>query len=166
MFIIGIIANSAQAKQIEKEIKQEELNVKIIWVNYKNIENLKNIKFEIIIMQNIGENLKQNKEEVKNLVKNSRYILLNTDTNIDSKMFEETKAQIITYGLKQKSTITTSSIEENQTIVSIQRSFKNMQGKVVERQEIPTELNKKGINNVYNTLIKTSIINIQGAKNS
>jgi len=163
MFIIGIIANSAQAKQIEKEIKQE--NIKIIWINNKSIENVKNITFEIIIMQNLEEKLKENNESLKKILKNSRYILLNTDISIDSKIFEITKAQIITYGLKQKSTITTSSIEENQTIVSIQRAFKNVKGQVVERQEIPTELNKKGINNIYITLIKTAIINIQGVKN-
>jgi len=163
MFIIGIIANSAQAKQIEKEIKQE--NIKIIWINNKSIENVKNITLEIIIMQNIEEKLKENNESLKKILKNSRYILLNTDISIDSKIFEITKAQIITYGLKQKSTITTSSIEENQTIVSIQRAFKNVKGQVVERQEIPTELNKKGINNIYITLIKTAIINIQGVKN-
>jgi len=163
MFIIGIIANSAQAKQIEKEIKQE--NIKIIWINNKSIENVKNITFEIIIMQNLEEKLKENNESLKKILKNSRNILLNTDISIDSKIFEITKAQIITYGLKQKSTITTSSIEENQTIVSIQRAFKNVKGQVVERQEIPTELNKKGINNIYITLIKTAIINIQGVKN-
>jgi len=164
MFIIGIIASGVQVKQIKKEIEQENLNAKVIWINAKSIENIRNIKFEIVIMQNLSEKLKDKKINLKKILKNSKYLLLNTDLIIEQEMFEGINAKIITYGLRQKATITTSSIEEKLTIVSIQRAFENLQGELIEMQEIPTQLKNKGVNNIYNSLIKTAIINIYGTK--
>ena len=164
MFIIGMIANGVQVKQIRKEIELENFNIKVIWINTKSIENIKNIKFQIIIIQNLSEKLKEKKIDLKNILKNSKYVLLNTDSIIEQEMFEGINAKIITYGLKQKATITTSSIEEKHTVVSIQRAFENLQGELIEMQEIPAQLKRKGINNIYNSLIKTAIINVHGTK--
>ncbi len=163
MSIIGIIASSSQAKQIKREIS-EIVNAEIIWINSKSVENIKNIKFEIIIIQSLSEQIKENKLALKTILKNSRYLLLNTDLNFDPVIFEVTKSKIITYGLKQKATITVSSVEEKQAMVSIQRGFENLQGKIIERQEIPIKLQENASKKIYNSLIKTTIINIYGAE--
>ena len=163
MFIIGIIANASHAKQIKKDI-EENLNADVILINSKSIENIKNIKFEIIIMQNIMESLKEKKAYLQTILKNTKYLLLNADLNIESELFQKANAKILTYGLKQKSTITISRIEENPAIISIQRCFENFKGELIEQQEIPMQIKEKRNNNIYNLLIKTAIINIYGGK--
>ena len=163
MFIIGLIANSSQAKEIKKEI-EANIKAEVILINSKSIENIKNIKFEIIIMQNLPEGIKENEIGLNIILANSKYLFLNTDLKVDSQIFESTKVQIITYGLKLKSTITISSIKEAKAIISIQRGFKNLQGKIIDRQEIPIELKQRGAKNIYNSLIKIAIINVCGAE--
>lgn len=161
MFIIGIIANASHAKKIKKEL-EGSINAEVILINDKSIENIKNIQFEVIIMQNLIESLKEKRTYLKTILKNTKYLLLNADLNIESNLFEKTRAKILTYGLKQKSTITISSIEESQAIISIQRSFQDFKGKLIEQQEIPMQINEKESNFIYNLLIKTAIINING----
>ena len=138
---IGVVANSSNVKQIKKDII-ENLKSEVISINSKSIENVKNIKFETIIIQDLMENLKDKTIYLKEILKNTKYILLNSDLIIDSEIFENVRAQIITYGLKQKSTITMSSIEDNPAIISIQRSFKNLKGEIIEQQEIPIKINE------------------------
>jgi len=166
MFIIGIIANTMQSKKIKKEIQQENLNAEIVFINSKSMQNIKNVKFEIVVIQNLLEKIRENKKVLKEIFKNSKYLLLNTDLVIEEDLFEETSAKIITYGLKQKSTITASSMEDSQVIISIQRAFENLQGNVIEVQEIPSKIDKEGANYIDNLLIKTAIININDAKNA
>lgn len=160
---IGVVANSSNVKQIKKDII-ENLKSEVISINSKSIENVKNIKFETIIIQDLMENLKDKTIYLKEILKNTKYILLNSDLIIDSEIFENVRAQIITYGLKQKSTITMSSIENNPAIISIQRSFKNLKGEIIEQQEIPIKINENQAKKTYNLLIKTAIINIYGGK--
>lgn len=165
MSIIGIIASERQTNQIKKEIKKENIKVEVICINAKSIENIKNIKFEILIIQDSLEKLKEKQEYVRKILKNAKYVLLNTDLSINEDVFKDINVKILTYGLKQKATITASSIEESQVIISIQRAFKDFKGKIIEQQEIPVELVKNSTKNLYNSLIKTSIINIFSTKN-
>lgn len=159
MSIIGIIASERQANQIRKEIK-EDLEIELISINYKSIENIKNVKFEIVIIQDSLEKLKEKQELVKEILKETKYLLLNTDITINEDIFKEINAKILTYGLRQKSTVTVSSIGEKQIIISIQRAFKNIKGKMIGEQEIPVNLGKNSTRDLYNSIIKTAIINI------
>lgn len=165
MSIIGIISSERQTNQIQKEIEKENIKVEVICINAKSIENVKNIKFEILIIQDSLEKLKEKQEYVRKILKNAKYVLLNTDLSINEDVFKDINVKILTYGLKQKATITASSIEESQVIISIQRSFKDLKGNIIEQQEIPAELVKSSTKNLYNSLIKTAIINIFNAKN-
>lgn len=164
MFIIGIIASERQANQIRKEIK-EDLEIELISINHKSIENIKNVKFEIIIIQDSLEKLKEKQEHVKQILKRPQYLLLNTDLTINEDIFKDINSKILTYGLKQKSTVTVSSLEEKQVIISIQRTFKNIKGKMISQQEIPISLGKNSTSELYNSLIKTAIINLFSTKN-
>ena len=162
MSIIGIITKEKQMNQLKKEIEKQNINVEAICINSKSIENIRNVKFEIVIIQ---DELKANNEKIKEIIKNTKNVLLNTDININEDIFKEVNAKILTYGLKPKATITLSSIQENKVIVNIQRAFKNIEGKVIEQQEIPVELVSNNTPNLYNSLIKIAIINILSAKN-
>ena len=112
MSIIGIIADEKQVNQIKKQMRKEDLNIEFVCINYKSIENLRNIKFEILIIQDLIDKLKEETKYIKNIIKNSKYILLNSDINISEENFKDINLKILTYGLKQKATITMSSIEE------------------------------------------------------
>ena len=165
MSIIGIVANKRQNEQIKKQIENENLKLEIICINAKSIENIKNIKFESIVIQTPLEKLQDKQENIKEILKNTKYLLLNTDINLNENLFKDIDVKILTYGLKQKATITVSSIGEKQIIVSIQRAFKNLKGKIIEQQEIPVEISKNTTKDLYNLLIKTCIINIFDTRN-
>lgn len=160
MSIIGIIASERQTNQIKREIEKQNIKLEIVCINNKSIENVKNIKFEILVIQNSLDKVDEKKEYVRAIIKNSKYILLNTDKTVNDDIFKDMNVKILTYGLKQKTTITASSIEEDKVIISIQRGFKNIKGKIIDQQEIPVQLTKNSTINLYNSLIKIGIINI------
>ena len=166
MSIIGIVASERQTNQIRKQIEKEGLKIEIICINYKSIENIKNIKFEIIVMQDSLEKLKEKKLNIIEILKSAKYLLLNTDTNVNQEILKNVNIKVLTYGLKQKATITASSISDTQVIISIQRAFKTLNGKIIEQQEIPVEFVKNSSKELYNSLIKTTIIYIFSGKNT
>ena len=166
MSIIGIIASERQTKQIKKQIEEEKIKAEIISINFNSIENVKNINFDVLVIQDSPEKLKENKKYLKLIFKNTKYLFLNTDVNINKDIFEGVNVKMLTYGLKQKATVTVSSIGEKQIIISIQRAFENFKRKIIEQQEIPVELIKNGSKDLYNSLIKIAIINVLGGKTS
>ena len=165
MSIIGIIASQRQTNQIKKEIEKQNIKVEIVCINSRSIENVKNIKFEILIIQDSLEKLKEKQEHIRKMLIEAKYVLLNTDQSIKEEIFKDIDIKILTYGLKRKATITLSSIEESQVIISIQRAVKNLEGKIIEQQEIPIEVIKKSTKNLYNCLIKIAIIKFFNVKN-
>lgn len=162
MSVIGIIASERQTNQIKKQIEKEAIKVDLICINSKSIENIKNVKFEVLIIEDTLEKLKEN--YVREILKNVKYVFLNADISEDEGILKNINNKILTYGLKQKSTITVSSISEKKIIISIQRAFKNLDGKLIEQQEIPVEITKKSVKSLYNVLIKMSIINMYKGK--
>ena len=167
MSLIGIVANKKQINQLKKEIEQEikDLKVEIVSITDSSIENIRNIKFDIVIVCNSLEKIEGKEKCVRDILNNSKYLLLNADANIENLMLKDINIKIITYGLNQKSTITASSIKENQIIICIQRSFKNLQSDIVEPKEVKSQIMKNNIKNIYNSLIKEGIINIYTTKN-
>ena len=72
---IGIVASERQTKQIKKQINQENIKIELISINPKSIENIKNIKFEIIVIQDTLEKQKENKKYIIEMLKNAKYLL-------------------------------------------------------------------------------------------
>ena len=62
MSIIGIIAKEKRVKQIKKQIAKENLNIEFVCINNKSIKNVRNIKYEIIIIEASLIKLQENKE--------------------------------------------------------------------------------------------------------
>lgn len=167
MSFIGMFAKQKEVEQIKKEIEKEtkELKIEIIPINLKSIENIKNIKFDIVIMIDDLEKLKGKEKYIKEILNNSKYLILNSDINSDINILKKVTAKTITYGLNQKATITASSIGEEEIIICIQRAFKDINDKIIEQKEVRRKLEKNNIKNIYNSLIKETIINIYSAKN-
>ena len=166
MSIIGIIAKEKRVNQIKKQIQKENLNIEFVCINNKSIKNLRNIKFEIFIIEDSLMKLQENKEYIKDIMKKAKYILLNSDINISEENLKDVELKILTYGLKQKSTITISSIKQEKILISIQRAFKNLNEKIIEQKEVPVELDINSDKNMYNLLIKLAIMELISGKNT
>lgn len=162
MSIIGIVGGQKQINQLKKEIEKDikGIKVEIVSINPNCIENVKNIKFDITIVCETIEVLKGKEKYVKDIFSNSKYLILNADTNIENSILKDINIKIITFGLNQKSSFTVSSIKENEIIICIQRAFKNLEGNMVETKEVKRLLTKNNIKNIYYSLIKEAIINI------
>lgn len=137
MSFIGVISDNKCFENIKEKIKEKDTKkqLNLIHINSKSIENIKNIKFETIIINNEVEKLKNYEGNLKKICINAEYILLNTDINQTFHILKEEKANIITYGLNQKSTVTVSSISETDILIYIQRNIKNKKNKLLEVEE-------------------------------
>lgn len=140
MSLIGIITNQKNESYIIKELSKYISIDNIIFITEKNIQNIKNVKFQTIL---IDREIKSS-NSLKNIISNSKYIILNSDlTNIDLSVLNNIKLNIITYGFNNKATFTVSSISEDKIIICLQRIIKNVFEEKFEPQEytIYTEQN-------------------------
>lgn len=155
MAFIGVIADRKNEMQIKRNL-DNSLNLRykrhtIIAINDKNIENIKSIRFETILIINLDEIT--NKNAINNLLKNLQYLIISSD--IDSsyiKINNNVKINVITFGFNQKSTITASSVEEN-LILFIQRKIVDINKKTIEPQEIEVKtVSKRNSKNTHNLM--------------
>ena len=60
MYFIGIVSNNKSFEKIRKKIleKIKDINMNIININFQTIENIQNVKFETIVIDNNLEKLK------------------------------------------------------------------------------------------------------------
>ena len=82
------------------------------------------------------------KQMVTKLCLEAKYLVLNADSTIPLEFLEKEKMTIITYGLNQKSTVTISSINEENALIALQRSFINIEGEEIEMGEKSLELDE------------------------
>ena len=63
MVLIGIVANKKCFETIKTEIAKKDNQINVLHINTKSLENMKNIKFDTIIIQNDLEKCKELKEK-------------------------------------------------------------------------------------------------------
>lgn len=149
MSFIGVIAKSKNAQYISKFL-QENLDkkvCKVIVINNNSIENMKNVKFETILITENNEEIIQNRELLKNIIKNTRNIVINTDVDNSLELIENIKLSVITYGFNSKATITASSVANDDILICLQRKMNNIYGEEIEPQEINVNLEAIKITN-------------------
>ena len=144
MAFIGIVAEKKEQSDIEKNLKTyfEKYNQKhtLFSIQNGNIENIKNIKFETILI--CADTILEEKQEIlKQMLQSTSYVIMNVDM-VSNELLQESKAMVITYGFQTKATITMSSIDDENMILCIQREFTNINHISVEPQEISIDLNK------------------------
>ena len=132
MSLIGILTDKSHENYIKEGLRGIVSEEQIIFLKEDSIQNLKNIKFETIL---IGKEVKKSKEEVKELAKKAKYLILNTDMAKNLDLLDNLIFELITYWLNSKATITTSSIEDGKIMVCLQRTIQNVKGKSIEPQE-------------------------------
>ena len=143
MTIVGVISEN-QRFEILKNMIQKNSNknkIELININRKSIENLKTIKFDIIVIMNSLEKLEKDVTKIEEICKNVKYLIINSDIEQNYEGLINIKSNIITCGLNQKSTVTFSSITDENMLISIQRGVRNREGKLIEVGEYNVKIN-------------------------
>lgn len=168
MSFIGIVASEKQVNEIKKIISKQDVerSLQIIAINMKSIENISKIKFETIII--LEDKLYEKIDILRTIINNAEYLVINADLEIKGEILKDIEIKTITYGLKQKSTITASSIKEESIIICIQREIRNIQNEIIEPNEIKIDVkNSKKIHEIlaiysiimlYNDKITTDLL--------
>lgn len=171
MPFIEIITDAKSQIQLSKIIDKEIVNdCDIMYIKEKNIENIKNIKLETIILNQPIENIELINKillNTKNIILNfdfneEKITLLNIKNNIDNQKTiqkttqfdEKNKCQntkLISFGYSSKSDITVSSVAEDEVLIYIQNTINSIYGRKIEPQEI--KVNVKSDTNIYNIMI-------------
>ena len=160
MSFIGIISNRKSFENIKNELIKLEDNISIIHINLKSITNVKNIKFEIIIIDEKIKKFDNNEESLRKICKESKYIIINSDINKEYEILKNDSNIIITYGLNRKAMITVSSISDTDILIYKQKTFENKYKKEEEIEERRIKIKEKNKLKVYEILVIYTIFSI------
>lgn len=160
MSFIGIIGDRKNYSFIKNAIAKNGAKIDVIYIDNENIENIKNIKFDMIVVTKEINNMDTKQKYIEQIMKNVKYLLINSDIKSDMNILGQIKCQIITYGLNQKATITVSSVKEDNILVCIQRNIETINGNVIEEQECNIKSENINTNKIYNLLIIFTILEV------
>ena len=155
MSFVGLISKSSDYEFIKNELSgfKNDLKLDLININKNNIKNIKNVKFETIVVCDDLKELKTQKIFADNIINNANFLLINTDNNVSSFNIKNDNIQIITYGMNQKATVTASSIKEYEVLICLQRNIENTKGIIIEMQEFKKKREKIRNEEIYNLLV-------------
>lgn len=144
MAFIGIITSNKNEEILKKAVlnilKTSDTKHNVIVINEENIDNMKNIKFNSIIM-NKENNIKEKRKIIlKQILKNTKYLIINSDTYTKLDMITNINIAVITYGYNLKATVTASSINEEKILLCIQRNIKVDNKTGIEPKEMYAEI--------------------------
>ena len=153
MIFIGIVTDIKSENYIKKIQNNNSVLKKyhIIFIRENSIDNIKNIKFETILVNREFED----KDSLNKLIAKSEYVIVNEDIGTIIDLLKDIKSNIITYGFNSKSTITMSSVTDDSIQVSVQRNIISKKSEV-EQQEI--SLNKEAKSDVYDIMLLMSLL--------
>lgn len=158
MFFIGVVTNQKNESYIKNKLSKILPIENIIFITDKNILNVKNIKFETIII----DAKINNKVELRKILSTAKYVILNSDIDMNLEVINDLNLTVITYGFNNKSTFTVSSITENSIIICLQRIIFGKNGIEIEPQEYRFKIDK---NIEKYAIIASEIILILYSKN-
>ncbi len=168
MHFIGIFSNYSEYELIKRNIIKivNRKDLELIHISSKNMENMKNIVFETIVLCN-QENINDKQKNILNkLCSNCMFIIVNADVFCNTKIISNKKTNCISYGLNQKSTITISSIQEDKAILSIQRNINNLEQSTIEMGEMEIDVKQYKPNQIENILAIFTIYLIYSKENN
>ena len=136
MSFIGVICKSKNENYINQIFAKKFKGNTIIIITKENVENLKNITFETILILSNNEQVLAKREIVKSIIKKASYLVINCDEEINLNLLENMDLNVITFGFNSKSTITASSVKDEEILLCIQRNMRLIDGSKIEAQEI------------------------------
>lgn len=169
MTFIGIITDQKSENDINKLLDNNNFFTQnnVIFIKEKNIDNIKNVHFDTVVINRRFEK----SDELNKLLENTKNVIINMDTNIDNKELNIVNSNLITYGFNSKSSITISSVTDDDVLIYLQRNIYNNYGEI-EVQEIKIENNPNY--SIYDLIVvltlflmylpKKDTININGIK--
>ncbi len=153
MSFVGIVASKKSFETIRKKImeKLQDETISFIHINLRSIENVKNIKFETIIIEGKIDKFKQNQESLNKIFENAQYVLINTDKNKEDII--KGVQNIISYGLNHKAIVTVSSICDTDILIYWQKSIQDKEGHETDIEERRIKKGEQTILNIYEIMI-------------
>ena len=154
MAFIGIIT-SKRSEEASKKVFINLFNeniikkINVIIINESNIDNIKNVLFETVIINEDNYLIRNKMDSLKQILAKCKFLILNSDMDINLESIYKLKLAVITYGLNLKSTVTASSIEDEKLQICIQRSIRNIYNEIIEPKEIYVYAKK---NDVYRVM--------------
>ena len=169
MVFIGIVTDSKSENDIEQLLLKnnalKENNV--IFIKEKNIDNIKNVHFDTVVINREFKKM----DELNKILVNAKNVIINMDTYGDNEEINIVNSNIITYGFNSQSSITISSVTDDDVLICVQRNIYNNYGEI-EVQEIKLENNENY--NIYDLIVvlvmflmylpAQEVININGIK--
>lgn len=129
MYLVGVVSpNKEIIKNLEKEFDKKKVD--FINLETKTIQNLKNVKFDIILISDLNKIEKDNC--FSKIISNSSISIINADIKENLRVLDDLKGMVITYGFNKKATITISSVKENNISIYIQRGIEDIRGRKIE----------------------------------
>ncbi len=157
MPFVGVVAENQDYETIKNMLTPNNLDIELIQIKESNIENIKNVKFDTVV---INTEMHKNKKYLKKILENSNYLVINTDTVLNQTDYNDIELKIITYGFNNKATITTSSVTENAIILCTQREIEGIKEKTIEQQECNIKNKQKEFKKPYNAMAYFAISSI------
>lgn len=142
MHFIGIFASNVVFQDIRRHVMRmlKRNDLEFININASNIENMRNITFETIVLSNQINMSTPQKDFVNQICNHCKYVIINSDICTGTQIIPDKMVNCITYGLNQKSTITISSIQNDKAIIYLQRNIKNIEENEIEMGEVSINL--------------------------
>ena len=164
MPFIGIIAKESDSNFIKNEVLKNAkiTRFEIININKKSIENIKNIRFDVVVINDKIKELLKDSHYLEEIMKNVKYLIVNSDIVQNLKETINSKANIVTYGLNKKAIVTMSSIKSENIMICVQNKFIGAERKLVEEQEVNIEISKNNLKKVCNTMAIFTVLTIYG----
>ena len=169
MLFIGIITDQKSENDIKRLLANNNFLTEnnVIFIKEKNIDNIKNVHFDTVFINKEFDKM----DRLNKLLENTKNVIVNMDTNIDNKELNIVNSNLITYGFNSKSSITISSVTDDDVLICLQRNIYNNYGEI-EVQEIKIENNPNY--SIYDLIIVLTLfllylpmkdkININGIK--
>lgn len=161
MSFIGIISDGKNEEYINKVLTNKIDKANIININEKNIDNIKNVRFETILISGDNKKILSKLDILKNIISNVKYLVINADIETNMLVLDNLDINVITFGFNNKSTITASSVKEENVLICVQRTILNIKSKEVEPQEINISTSGKNTN-IYTIMGIASVLIIYG----
>ena len=130
----------------------------------KSIENIKNIRFETVVINDDLTEFFKNSNYIEEIIRNSKFLIINTDIVKNLDVLLNNKISLVTYGLNQKAMVTMSSIKKENILICVQNKFENSTGQMIEEQEVNVEISKNNLKKICNSMAVFSILIIYGEK--
>ena len=161
MYLVGIIEKTCNTIEMNRILEKNNIYklYTISKMNEKNIDNFKNVKFDVIII-NYEISFENCKTNIRNILNNSKIVLLNIDYKRNLKTLENIESQVITYGFNKKATVTITSCDEDNIILGVQRGIMNLKKQKIENQELkyPYKTGEDGMHLYTSLLILRNIV--------